>query len=437
MRKAASKYLFERKGTFYVRIPVPKHVRTSYGRNEIQKSLGTKSLTEAVILMGPWVDFYTRDFNGERQEEISPTALRSTATVHGTSYQHVDQIVTTPIEESVQIVGPGIESLGRMNNPTALDYAAVGGTHEPPTLTIRQAWEEFDKDSPDLWFNLSHRDQQKKKNKYKEAVSDWEREMGKDVDVLKLTKKDIYDYRGKLLVRVENGSLKVNSVRKKLMWQRVIVRHAYDIRDMKDSPFENLRPIKGKGDEEKRPVITEDEVKAVRRHFADVEANDQLRAIISVMENTGAHAKELVFLTENDIHLDAPIPYISIDINEHRSFLKTDNRIRDVPLVGVALDAMRQFPKGFPRYRRDNGSEALSAAANKLIQTVAPKKVTYSYRHRLAQLMKAHKVEDTLREAIMGWGSDGKMAAHYGEQYPLSVKLEVLRQVLPEHAHKL
>lgn len=412
---------------------VPKSRRSKFGREEIQKSLGTKELTEAVILIGPWVEHYTRLFNAPDEEEITHVTVRQKAFVFGTHYRQDEAIVSATVEDSVAMLGPGLEMLGKMENAAKIDFATVGGVIEPPALTMRQALDQFQTDSSDMWMNLSHRERQKKWNKYKEAVADFEGEMGADIDVLKLTKKDVYEYRNRLIERVKDKTLKVDTIRKKLMWLRVIIRHNYEIEGIKESPFENLRPIKGIGDEEKHKSITEAEAKAIRKQLAEADANEELRAILAVMENTGALPKECALLHEDDIHLDAPIPYVSFRPNENRSMLKTDSRVRDVPLVGIALEAMNGFRKGFPRYCRDNGGEAVSAAANKHIQAVAADKTCYGYRHRMANLMKAAKVDKTLRDGIMGHASG--ISGHYGDQYPLEVKLEVLMKVLPEYAY--
>jgi integrase len=436
MQKAETKYLFERGGTYYARVAVPLARRQSYGRREVVKSLRTKSLTEAMVRLGPALQGIFRNISDDHNASIThATACEQAAVVHQTQYRFVDAVVNADIEDSIAMLGPGLASLAKQSNPKVIDFVALGGPLQAPAMTMRQAWEQFATDSTDLWFDLPHRDRQKKQSKYKAAVDDFEKRVGKDVDILKLTKRDVMDYRGKLLELVENGEWKVDTARKRLMWLRVITRHAYEMEGLKESPFENLRPIKGKGDEEKRPPFSEAEVQAIRKHLIEVDSNPELRAILAVMENTGLHAKEIVFLTEDDIKLAAPIPHLCVQPNEHRSFLKTDNRIRKVPLLGVALDAMKKFPRGFPRYCRDNGSEALSAGANKLIQKVAPRKGTYGYRHRMADLMKAQRVEDTLRDSIMGHGNDGKMSGHYGTEYPLEIKLEVLKKALPEHAY--
>lgn len=345
-------------------------------------------------------------------------------------------IVSAPIEDSIEMVP--LEAYGQMPNPDPITIAAVGGVAQPPAMTMREALEQFQTDSSDMWLNLGNRERQKKWNKYKEAVTDFEKEMGAELDVLKLTKKQVYEYRSKLLDRVKEGLIKVDTVRKKLMWLRVIVRHAYEIAEMKEdsSPFENLRPIKGIGDEEKRPPILNDEAVAIRKHFAEVGADPEMVAICAVLENTGAHAMEIVKLAKGDIILDADIPHLLIRPNEHRAMLKTDNRIRAVPLLGIALEAMKRFPDAFPSFCRDNGNGKLSDAANHLIQQIAPGKTTYGYRHRMADLMKAKKYEYSFRTAILGQ-SDGKkmIGDHYGTEYPLEVKLEILNNCLPPEAY--
>lgn len=60
-------------------------------------------------------------------------------------------------------------------------------------------------------------------------------------------------------------------------------------------------------------------------------------------------------LAANDICLDAPVPYVSIRPREGRE-LKTLTSIRDIPLVGIALDAARRHPEGFERYLNKTGT---------------------------------------------------------------------------------
>ncbi len=60
---------------------------------------------------------------------------------------------------------------------------------------------------------------------------------------------------------------------------------------------------------------------------------------------------------------NAKIPYVSALPDGRR--LKTDESLREIPLVGAALAALKANPEGFPRYR-DNSS-TFSATANKFL----------------------------------------------------------------------
>jgi len=156
----------------------------------------------------------------------SDQALKERAKSLGLKYRHVDIVASAEIEDAVEMIGPGLELLSDLANPDPQLVATIGGTAEPPAMTMRQALEQFQTDSSDMWINLSHRERQKKWNKYKEAVTDFEKTMdAANLDILKLTKKEVYAYRSKLLERVTAKEIKVDTVRKKLMWLRVIVRH--------------------------------------------------------------------------------------------------------------------------------------------------------------------------------------------------------------------
>ena len=71
------------------------------------------------------------------------------------------------------------------------------------------------------------------------------------------------------------------------------------------------------------------------------ELNAEAADILRIMINTGARPSEITGLQSQHIKLDVPIPYIEIRA-EGRS-LKTHYSARDLPLVGVALEAMQRL----------------------------------------------------------------------------------------------
>src|SRR5690606_26400145 len=81
--------------------------------------------------------------------------------------------------------------------------------------------------------------------------------------------------------------------------------------------------------------------------------NQQARGIVLMMIETGCRPSELANLSASTIHLNGPVPYIDIeprlDPDDPRE-IKTASSVRQIPLVGVALEVARAWPKGFPKY---------------------------------------------------------------------------------------
>jgi hypothetical protein len=71
--------------------------------------------------------------------------------------------------------------------------------------------------------------------------------------------------------------------------------------------------------------------------------------------------------------------------------LKTEHSERDVPLVGLALDAMRRHPDGIPRYfdKGANLSATLMKHFKKHKLLPSEKHAVYSFRHSFKDRLKA------------------------------------------------
>ena len=108
-----------------------------------------------------------------------------------------------------------------------------------------------------------------------------------------------------------------------------------------------------------------------------------------------------------DIRLDANIPFIRIRPRQDRE-IKTETSIRDIPLVGVALEAMRAAPEGFPHYR-DRG-ELVSANLMKAFRQrelfPSTDHVIYSFRHAFEKRMLEAGLDYGLRCTLMGHKTD-------------------------------
>lgn len=89
--------------------------------------------------------------------------------------------------------------------------------------------------------------------------------------------------------------------------------------------------------------------------------NPEARRIIYLVAETGLRLSEACNLTRSTICLKDTIPQVRVRPMGRE--MKTMQSRREVPLVGVALMAMREQPDSFPRYR--DKADSLSALVNK------------------------------------------------------------------------
>jgi integrase len=164
--------------------------------------------------------------------------------------------------------------------------------------------------------------------------------------------------------------------------------------------------------------------------------NEEERAAVHVLINTGARPSEIINLRRDRIILDAEIPHIQVRPDDR--VLKTDWSFRDIPLVGVSLDAMRDFPDGFPRYY-DKG-DSFSAVVNKYFEVHGLKPTErhtlYSLRHGFKDRLREVETPDELKDELMG---HNPRKPKYGDGHGLRLKLKyisaiALRPGMPEYA---
>lgn len=438
MRKSRIKYLFiHTNGVYYARKTVPKQYRNLKLPRELWESLDCKTLDEALIRLGPALERFNARIAGAiaaANDNISEEVVRLDAVANGSSYYLQSQIVEAPPRQSIAMLSQGIAEILTMKKPSPVTVARIGGAIGSNGMTMRQALEKFELECTDVTREMNDRHRDKYFAKYRQAVGEWEqweRTTGTEHDVLNVRKQSVIDFRTQLLARDGEAKLKLDTIVKKVMWLRHIVRNTYDAFQMGESPFENLRPIKRASDVEKRNPFLEPEILPVREKL-EQDASDEIQAIVAVLENTGARPGEIVGLHPEDICIDAEIPHIKIRPNKTRTLKNVPSK-REIPLVGRALDAMQRYPSGFPSYCRPGGSDAFSSAVNKHIKEVVEDRTSYSYRHRMADLMKHHKVNDSLKAGIAGHA--GGMNAYYGGVYPLEIMQETLIKILPDYAY--
>lgn len=159
--------------------------------------------------------------------------------------------------------------------------------------------------------------------------------------------------------------------------------------------------------------------------------NEEARAILLIIVETGARPSEICNLTKTGIMLNHKVPHLSIEPREDDDDpreLKTDASRREVPLIGAALAAAKKFPDGFPRYRESE--EAFCAAVNKYLRenklTPTPKHTIYSFRHSFEDRMKEAGIQDEMRRIFFGHRRNRE---EYGEGGSLEWRRKLLMKV--------
>jgi integrase len=148
---------------------------------------------------------------------------------------------------------------------------------------------------------------------------------------------------------------------------------------------------------------------------------------------TGARPSELVNLTKDRIKLTANIPHISVEALERADDapgreLKTVQSKRDIPLVGLALEAMRRHPDGFSRYfdKADNFSAAANKHFRKRKLLPTPKNTVYSLRHSFKDRLKDVECPEEMIDELMGHKID---KPKYDDGYGLRLKLKNIQAI--------
>ncbi|MCY1740393.1 DUF6538 domain-containing protein [Ensifer sp. SL37] len=437
-----------RDGIYYFRIAVPKHLwekyrdpKTGKKRTQIWETLNTSDPDEALLKVGPLLQKWRRHFATETVpgDDISYPALQQTSEGFAApfAYQWSGNFLTASVQDAISMYSERYEAAASLNNnPNTRQVAALVGAVEPPALTFMQAFAEFKRVSPEKVKGKTPLDTKRFWRRYEQYVEDFIADMG-DRDVLKLTRSDVKEYRRKLKQRVIDNEYKSDNANKKLGWLRNILQVVFDeMYEGKENPFDNIK-ITGFDDDAVRPPFTLGEILTIRTALEKSGMRAEAKAIIRIGECTGANARELALMQACDIHLDAPVPYISIRPNGLRHKVKGGGkRHRDVPLVGDAFDAMRQFPQGFTVYHTEDGPDQINSAMSDFFKKTIPGKGFGSYRHTVQDWLRNSGCNDTMKDSIVGHKTKGH-SMYYGAGYELENKKEAIENALEYGRRKI
>lgn len=346
-------------------------------------------------------------------------AAKQLAAVRGFRYLDAGKVADLPVHDLVERYKAVPLRAGA---PDPIEAAAVLGGAQGVGLTVTKALEQYWTLAADKTLGKSDDQLRRWKNPRMKAIKNFVAVVG-DKAIADITADDMLDFRQWWFERIEGDGLTTNAANKDLIHIGDVLKTVNRMKRLGlNMPLSGLsfKP----GEAQTRPPFS---VAWIKEKFLAPDAlaglNDQARAILLAMVNTGARPSELAALTSECIRLDCEVPHISIEAIGRQ--LKSGNARRVIPLLGVSLEAVKAFPDGFERYR--GSSATLSGTINKYLRDngllETDKHSLYGLRHAFEDRLLAAGVDERIRRDLFGH-------ALKRERYGAGASLVQLRDVV-------
>lgn len=423
---------------------VPKSVSHLDNRGVVQVALGTDSIETARIRRDAMEDadnLYWASLiaGGANQAEARYEAARMRAKVLGHAFKRLDDLVQdAPLDEIVERI---MALKGKTERQQKVDAEAILGGVPVPKVSISKACEIFIEKCAveELSGKSANQIKAYKKVKHR-AVNNFIKVVG-DKHLDAITVEDavkFYDWwQDRISGKTSDKKLSGNSGNRDIGNLRRIYREVFARMGerRRANPFDGLSFQDPKRLRETPPpfpvawirdrLLIADSYKAVKGRFRAL--NPQALKIFLTCIETGCRPSEICNIEPGRIQIDHAIPHIVVDFDDNRE-IKTESSMRRIPLVGVAFEAMKSAPEGFPKYRdKENGfSAAMLKHLRRRELLPSDKHVVYSVRHSFEDRMKAANIDPEMRRLFMGHSID---RPEYGEGGDLALRLELLKRI--------
>ena len=440
-------YLFKPKGrhTWHYRRAVPAAVKSHYKQPHVLKSLGTTDEVEAARLCLKLNKQYEEEF--DRVERGLPK--RPAKAVYELAVEKLDSFGLYP---SVSL---GKEAPSDLEDDF-LEHLADKLQDKVSKHEFEQFWykeqkipdslmDAVDKAALDLmhgkyrprasayvdsYVQLKSRQEDKKfVHEVKRAVA-YLLEFLPDKPPGQYTRVEV---RSLISAHMAKGDVKTATLHRQLSMLRAMFNKVSKEHELKEDmlhPFTDFEVPRLKEDATDRKDFTMDELEVLRGKLAARQPH--IESLVHLMLETGLRVNECCGLRVSDLVLDADIPYVQIQKNPFRP-LKTKSSKRFIPLVGVALAAMKTaiedkdgtdwvFSTYINESEKFTKNAAASAAANKRIRSIlggdAP--TCHSFRHTFNSRLRNVECPRDIRDELGGWASG--VSDRYGSPTDLEIK---------------
>lgn len=446
-----SRHLEFRAGHWHYNRRVPARYALFDNRKRIRVSLKTTSLEAARERRDAMVkadDLYWASLCGVDGAESSAQSARAQHTIaqrryeaasnramaRGFTYSPAEELAkTAALEELVERIRL-VESKdsGRKSKREAAEAEALLGGASPPPVSISEAFEIYcEQIASDELLGKSEV-QKKSWIKTQKRGVQYLIDLIGDKPILSITRQDAQSFYNWWRERIEpkpgKPALKANTANRDIGCVRKLFSAYTQFIGEEDrpNPFRNLA-FKDKGKGEVPPFDDTWVRSRILKPDALETMNEEARLIVLALIETGCRPSEIANLEPEDVILDHEVPHIRIQPKAHRE-IKTRASIRDIPLVGVSLEALRQAPNGFSRYR--DKPNLLSATLMKAFKSrglfPTPQHKIYSFRHSFEKRMLEAGIDRDLRMTLMGHANS---RPEYGDGGSLEFRRDELLKI--------
>lgn len=406
------------RGRYYFVLNVPKDllgkVRGKSGQpvRQVRQALRTADLTVAKrkafeleeIKRAEWQLLALGD---EALAHQKFEAAKRMAESRGFDYIPSDLLLKGSFQENLPRL---LAAAGTDKNPTSPEVveAILGGVKAayPP---LDKVLEEFIDLTKTKHLRKSDRQRHLWKLPRLRAVSNFKTAVPRraNTGVDKITRDDALAFRAWWARRIEAGETRAETANKDFGHLSQLLHEWSELNGYTkfENPFSKLR-----FDKAVDPLVTRPPFSAewVKNRLLEPEAlhrlNEEAADSFLVLVNTGLRPSEVLSCPLEDFRLNEPIPYIRVAPNGRE--LKQRHTQRDIPLLGVSLDAAKRIVArgGIKRYRHN--ANAWSSLVNKYLENnglkETPAHTAYSLRHYVEDALLAVGVDDRVRADILG-----------------------------------
>lgn len=385
---------------------VPRELAAFDTRNHVKQSLKTKNHREALqraeevhrateALWRALAAGADRSSSVERYE-----AAVKLAQSYGFGYTPVEQVAKLDIDEIERRLTIAAANLDK---PVVVE--AMTGTAPTPRPTLSNLWNLYEENNASSFRGMSADQKRKHKISRERAIKYAIDQMG-DKALADISRGDVLAFRRWWVQKMENENLKAYSANRSfsdLKGMLTVVDDALQTNFGK--AWENIRIRETNATKlDKRPMFPVEWVQdRILAPGAMDDMNEDACLIVYAMVETGARLGEICNLRPEDIRLDAAVPHIEIADRQDRR-QKTAYSVRQIPLVGVSLWAMKQRPNGFARYQ--DKADSASALINKVMKSkgLCPtgRHTVYSLRHTFQFRLEKAGASDRMQSDLMG-----------------------------------